>query len=169
MESTTRHHNNGADLYSHVMRPLSPRVMQYPIPFPTFTSFLDVHKAELLQLRLDLVHKDAEIFSAAQQVTDALVDMSEYIINYDGTEANKYATENKSLYGKIGSFWSYIMQKMKTDEKMKTDPFHDYRLLHRALIIGIGHAEYATSKVDGGISDELMIDRHPELWQHGQC
>ena len=160
MESTTRHHNNGADLYSHVMRSLSPRVMQYPIPFPTFTSFLDVHEAELLQLRLDLVHKNAEIFSAAQQVTDALVGMSEYIINYDGTEANKYATENKSLYGKIGSFWSYIMQKMKTDEKMKTDPFHDYRLLHRALIIGIGHAEYDTSKIDGGISDELIMIGH---------
>ena len=53
MEPTTPHRNNVADLYSRVMNSLSPRVMQYPIPFPTFSAVLYEHSAELQQIRRD--------------------------------------------------------------------------------------------------------------------
>ena len=167
MESTTRHHNNGADLYSHVMRSLSPRVMQYPIPFPTFTSFLDVHEAELLQLRLDLVHKDAEIFSAAQQVTDALVDMSEYIINYDGTEANKYATENKSLViqkttREVPDGITITRRSRPSVDSINPEVDESTALFNRVMDkINIRVLQYPIMFP----SIQLMIDRHPELWQ----
>ena len=62
-----------------VIKSLRRRVMEYPIPFPTFTAVLPEHVAELQQLRRDLAVGGVE---CARSIVQQLVGIVEEVFEY---------------------------------------------------------------------------------------